>query len=296
MQLHPTRNTTLGTCLLCIGALVLPASALADYGPKRAVYGGKATGGETANRVHPVSVTLSRNGKQIKQLRLTAPAACTPSGSLNPSPAWEDVKIRRNGEFSDTDQFTQRTADGSERITWSSQVQGKLTERGGSGKSRDVATVRDASGNVTKKCDTGVVRFNLKRGNRVFGGLLKLGRGFPAFGVRYPVSVERNRSGNKLTSFRVRYIAKCGPTSHHTNSFEHFNVRLDGDDDFAVTRDFTYRSTTSTTRYVGSITLRGHLGDRRGSGTYRAKFRAVLGNGDTIPCDTGRRKWSVSQH
>ena len=198
-------------CLsLCAASLVLPAGASAAYGPERGVYGGKATGGDVANRVHPVSVFLSKDGKKIKTLRMTAPAACTPSGSLNTSPAWTDVKIARNGSFSDSDKFVQRSSDGSEVTTWESNVQGELTGKGGSGKARDVATVRDANGNVTKTCDTGVVRFSLERKAAVFGGSVGLGSGFPAFGVRYPVSVERNSKGTKLTSFRIRF-STAGP-------------------------------------------------------------------------------------
>ena len=284
------------SCLvLCVGAsLFLPTTASADFGPKRGVYGGKATGGDVANRVHPISVFLSKDGKKIKLLRVTAPATCTPSGSLNTSPAWEDVKIARNGSFSDSDKFDQRSSDGSV-TTWQSKVQGSLTGKGGSGKARDVATVRDANGNVIRTCDTGVVRFDLERGARVFGGSVGLGSGFPANGVRYPVSVERTRKGTKLTSFRIRYIAKCGTSNHHSNSFEHFNIKLDQRGDFSLSRKFTYRSTTTDNTYRGTINLSGHLGDSRGSGTYRAKFNVVLANGDKIPCDTRKRKWSVLQ-
>jgi hypothetical protein len=286
------------TCLLlCVAtSLVLPASALADYGPKRGTYGGKATGGApSANRIHPVSVTLSKNGKEIKLLRLAASAPCTPSGSLNTSPAWEDVKIARNGKFQDSDEFTQRTADGSEVTTWSSTIQGQLTARGGSGRARDVATVRDADGNVIRECDTGRVRFSFARGERVFGGAVKLGNGFPAFGMLYPVSLQRNRGGDRLTKFRIRYMAKCGTTQFHTNSFQHSNVDLNRRGEFSESRKFAYRSLTGTTRYKGRFTLRGKLGENRAAGTYRVKFRAVLADGTEIPCDTGRRKWSVSQ-
>jgi hypothetical protein len=205
------------------------------------------------------------------------------------------VKIARNGSFSDSDKFDQRSSDGSEVTTWKSNIQGSLTGKGGSGKARDVATVRDADGNVIRTCDTGVVRFDLERGARVFGGSLGLGSGFPAFGVRYPVSVERNRKGTKLASFRIRYIAKCGTSNHHSNSFEHSNIQLDQRGDFSVSRKFTYPSTTGTTTYSGNVKLSGHLGDRRSSGTYRAKFNAVLANGDRIPCDTRKRNWSVLQ-
>ena len=284
------------SCLaLCLGAsLFLPAVASADFGPKRGVYGGKATGGDVANRVHPISVFLSKDGKEIKLLRLTAPATCTPSGTLNTSPAWEDVNIARNGSFEDSDEFNQRGSDGSV-TTWRSTVQGSLTGKGGSGKARDRATVRDADGNVVRTCDTGVVRFDLDRGARVFGGDIGLGSGFPANGVHYPVSVERNRRGTRLTSFRIRYIAKCGPTSHHSNSFEHLGIKLDRQGDFSFSRKFSYRSTTTDNTYKGTINLTGHLGDSRGSGTYRAKFNVVLPNGDKIPCDTRKRNWSVLQ-
>jgi hypothetical protein len=285
-------------CLfLCIATSVaLPPSALADYGPERGMYGGKATGGApAAHRVHPISVALSKNGKEIKLLRLAATALCTPSGSLNTSPAWEDVELARNGRFSDSDEFTQRSADGSEVTTWSSTIQGRLTAHGGSGKTRDVATVRDGDGNLLRECDTGVVRFNLQRGERVFGGAVNLGKGFPAFGVLYPVSLQRNRGGDKLTKFRIRYIAKCGTTQFHTNSFVHASVDLNRRGEISESRKFTYRSATGTTTYKGRFTLRGQLGDKRGSGTYRVKFRAVLADGSEIPCDTGRRKWSVSQ-
>jgi hypothetical protein len=260
------------------------------------MYGGKATGGApAAHRVHPISVALSKNGKEIKLLRLAATAACTPSGGMNTSPAWEDVALARNGRFSDSDEFTQRSADGSEVTTWSSTIEGRLTAHGGSGKARDVATVRDGDGNVIRECDTGVVRFNLARGERAFGGALNLGKGFPAFGALYPVSLQRNRSGDKLTKFRIRYIAKCGATQFHTNSFEHSKIDLDRDGDFSESRKFTYGSATGTTKYKGRFTLRGHLGENRGSGTYRVKFRAVLADGTEIPCDTGKRRWSVSQ-
>jgi len=286
------------TCLLlCIAAsAVLPTSALADYGPKRGMYGGKATGGApAANRVHPISIALSKDGKEIKLLRLSAAAACSPSGSLNTSPAWEDVKLARDGRFSDSDEFTQRSADGSEVTTWSSTIQGQLTAHGGSGKARDVATVRDRDGNLLRECKTGVVRFNLARGERAFGGAVNLGKGFPAFGALYPVSLQRNRDGGKITKFRIRYIAKCGSTQFHTNSFEHSNIDLNRGGELSESRKFTYRSATGTTTYKGRFTLRGEIGEKRGAGTYRVKFRAVLADGTEIPCDTGRRKWSVSQ-
>jgi hypothetical protein len=284
------------SCLaLCVGAsLFLPTVASAAFGPERGVYGGKATGGDVANRVHPISASLSKDGKRIKLLRVTAPATCTPSGSLNTSPAWEDVKLARNGSFSDSDKFNQRGSDGSV-TTWRSNIQGSLTGKGGSGKARDRATVRDAGGNVIRSCDSGVVRFDLERGAGVFGGSVNLGAGFPAFGVRYPVSVERDRRGTKLTSFRIRYIAKCGPSSHHTNSFVHSNIQLDQRGDFSLSRKFSYRSTTTDNTYSGTVNLRGHLGDSRGSGTYRAKFNVVLANGDKIPCETRKRNWSVLQ-
>jgi hypothetical protein len=283
--------------ILCIGAsLALPASALADYGPKRGVYGGKATSpaGTGTNRVHPVSVTLSKNGKEIKLLRVTAPAPCSPSGSATTSPAWEEIKLARNGSFSDSDKFTVRSSDGSEVTKWTSTIRGQVGNRGGSGKARDKAVVRDPDGNLLRKCDTGAVRFNFKRSERVYGGSVKFARGFPAFGTVFPVSVERNRSGSKLKRFRIRYIAQCGSENHHTNSFEHSNIDVKRNGDFSESRKFSYRSSTGT-KFKGTWTLRGQLGKKRAKGTYRAKFTAVLSNGDELPCDTGKRKWSAAQ-
>jgi hypothetical protein len=283
--------------LLCIAvAAVMPAAALADYGPKRGVYGGKATGGAPSpNGVHPISVTLSKSGKKIKQLRLAATAVCSPTGTLNTSPGWNGIRLKRNGRFSDSDRFVQRSSDGSEVTSWSSTIEGRLTANGGTGRARDVATVRDRDGNVTKRCDTGRVRFSLVRGERVFGGAVNLGRGFPAFGALYPVSLQRSRGGGKLKRFRIRYMAKCGTANHHTNSFEHSNIDLDSRGGFSVSRKFSYRSATGTTRFKGRFTLRGRLGENRGSGTYRVKFRALLADGSELPCDTGKRRWSVSQ-
>ena len=291
----PTRRPLL-SLLLCAGAsLLLPGAALADYGPKRGVYGGKATGATVSKRVHPTSVFLSSDGKEIAQLRLTAPAACKSGTQRNSPEAWTEVKIARDGSFSDGGEFDQRSADGSVVITWSSKLKGRLTARGGRGTSRDVATVRDRDGNVTDTCDTGVVRFRLARGPRVFGGSLLHGAGFPAFGARFPVSAVRNRRATELTNFRVRYMAKCGTTNHHTNSFEHSDVAVNRSGEFSTSRKFAYRSKTGTTRYTGRFTLRGRLGARRASGTYRVKFSARLADGTVIPCDTGRRKWSASQ-
>ena len=78
---------------------------------------------------------------------------------------------------------------------------------------------------MTRTCDSGVVKFTLSRGARIFGGLLNQAAGFPAFSAKYPVSVTRNRSATKLTSFRIRYIAKCGTANNHTNSFNHSTSR-----------------------------------------------------------------------
>jgi hypothetical protein len=283
--------------LLCIAvSIVVPPSAPAAFGPERGVYGGKATGGAPAvNDVHPVSVALSRDGRKIRRLRIAATAVCSPSGTLNTSPGWTDIKLRRSGRFSDSDRFMQRSADGSERTTWRSTIEGRLTRRGGSGKARDKATVRDRDGNVIRTCDTGRVRFSVVRGERVFGGAVKLARGVPAFGALYPVSLRRSAGGRELKRFRVRYMAKCGTTNHHTNSFQHSNIDVDRDGDFSLSRKFSYRSATGTTRFKGRFTLRGHLGENRGSGTYRARFRALLADGTELPCDTGKRKWSVSQ-
>jgi hypothetical protein len=155
---------TAGVALaVSIAALVLPGStAVAAAGrstaPVGTNYAGFVKGG------WPIAIQVSKDGREIVQAAIGVDMTCR-SGSFGYDDGYFKVAITRSGAFKAS--FANQLVDnGQGRFSlWSGEVKGTFnrarTRVSGTWHVHD--TERDAMGNATDQCDSGVVKFTAEQ-------------------------------------------------------------------------------------------------------------------------------------
>ena len=172
----------------------------------------------------------------------------------------------------------------------------KVVVNGRVGRARATGTIRvfgpvsDANGNVIDRCDSGIVRWRLGRGN-IYGG---------ATDDHTAVSVRLARDHKRLTSFFIDLVFVCrsGTTSITVNqSLKHLSVPVRRDGSFSK-RSYslipfeTFQTPLGETA-TGQFLLRGKLESRLASGSYRAFGTVRETDGRKWSCDTGSVRWTA---
>lgn len=264
--------------------MVTTLAALLAVGPAQAVGSGSARpayAGATAQK-HPMSITLKRGARRIDRLVVRVDAVCSTSHQIK----WEaleidDTKIGRHGRFSDGGVVEGNTHVGDTVLHFTVKVKGRVGARRAKGTVRLAGTVRDSSGKVIDKCDSGVARWTLRRG-RVYAGATKDGTA---------VAVTTTRTRRTLKSFSIDFLVTCGDQGD-IQSRRHVNVPVDADGRFAKQGAVSFAAPQGPTVH-GQFSLKGRVGVRKASGTYSAVATAQLPNGGTLRCDSGLLRWSA---
>jgi hypothetical protein len=123
--------------------------------PERRTFGG-ATNEDT-----PVVIELNRKHTSVRTFWFGLFADCTPDGSINPSDAITNFRIRKH-KFGDS--FSDEGDDGSGgRLHVDYALKGRIGRAKASGTIQLTATDRDAQGNVTSNCPSGPVRWSARQ-------------------------------------------------------------------------------------------------------------------------------------
>jgi hypothetical protein len=266
-------------------AVALGASAVAatgtqgaSYGPARAAYAGA-----TAQQ-HPMSLTLTRSGRRVDRLLIRVDARCPASNQIK----WEAIefdasKIHRNGRFTDGGLVEGNTHVGDTVLNFSAKVKGKVVGRRAKGTVRLAGTVKDSAGKVIDKCDSGQVKWVLRRGS-VYAGATSDGTA---------VAIKTTPSRRTVKSFFVDFLVTCG-TAGDIHSRKHLNLQVGGDGRFAKQGAVSF-DTPQGPSVSGQFSLKGRLKPSKASGTYRVSGTTQLANGSSLKCDTGTTKWSATR-
>jgi hypothetical protein len=262
--------------LTTLSALLAAAPAQASYGPSRGAYAGS-----TAQK-HPMSVTLSRSGRTTSRLFVRLDARCPSSNQIR----WETIEIdatpiHRDGRFSDGGVVEGNTKVGDTVLNFRVKVKGRVRRRGAKGTARLAGIVKDLSGKVIDNCDSGIVKWTLRRG-AVYAGATRDGTA---------VGVRTTRTRRTVKSFSIDWLVTCG-SAGDINASTHLNVPVDADGRFAKEGTVRFVSPQGPT-VNGHFALKGRLGLRKASGNYRVSGTALMPNGSTVNCDTGTIKWSA---
>jgi hypothetical protein len=265
-------------------ALATHASAPASHGPPGGVYGG-----HTAQH-HPMTLRLTRDGKGLRATFVRVDAGmCSSSpdrtfnATLHPDYSTHAVRVRADGSFADTRPFPGHTQAG-EKTPFEAELKGRLGTARAAGTIRLSGPVTDANGNVIDRCDSGTVRWTLRRGS-VYAGATADHAG--------ALRIRVDRDGKMLRSFFIDLQFVCDSTIF-LFSLDHLNIAVRRDGSFSKRGMSGIRlkgpegSTVS-----GQFSLRGKLGLRRASGTYRALGTARSTDGETLDCETGRFRWTA---
>ena len=264
--------------------MVTTLAALLAVGPAQAVGSGSARpdyAGATAQK-HPMSMTLKRGARRVNRLVVRVDAVCSSSHQVR----WEaleidDTKVGRDGRFSDGGVVEGNTHVGNTVLNFTVEVKGRIGARRAKGTVRLAGTVRDSSGKIIDKCDSGVARWTLRRG-RVYAGITKDGTA---------VAVTTTRTRRTLKSFWIDVLVACGDQGD-IQSRRHVNVSVDANGRFARQGAVSFATPQGPTVH-GQFSLKGRVGARKASGTYRATATAQLPSGSTLTCASGVVKWSA---
>jgi hypothetical protein len=306
MSLHPSPPRAAAAAL---AALSLTAAAPAAAAPRRllnrpvavaaaakpaaAVYGGHTS------QFDPIGLEVSRGGR-LRGLVLhvetdcdngdgyswSGPARLASSLPATPQPGvnvFAPAKVARAGTFSAAGHvvadYGATVGDVTEKLA------GRL--RGGKGRGTLEATIEvsdRASGQHVTTCHSGPLRWTARSApGRVYAGQTSDGR---------PVVVERSRSGSKVTTFWVTYVAAC-------QSGDSFGVG-EGITNFPISGGSFGDKWTDEEKDSGggklalAYRLVGDAGRSRASGVFQAQVAVIDAGGQTKDtCDTTPLSWSA---
>jgi hypothetical protein len=207
-----------------------------------------------------MSITLSRPGRSVSRVFVRIDPRCPSSNQIR----WEAIEIdatplHRDGRFSDGGVVEGNTKVGDTVLNFGVKVKGRVGRRGAKGTARLFGTVKDTTGKVIDNCDSGTVKWTLRRG-RVYAGSTRDGTA---------VTLTTTRTRGTIKSFSIDVQVTCGPAGDIL-SRKRTNVAVDRDGRFAVVD--------------GQFTLNGRLTAGKAAGTYRLS---------TAGCDSGLVKWSA---
>jgi hypothetical protein len=249
--------------------------------PPGGVYGGRSM------QDHPMSLRLTRVGNRLRDVFFrvdadmcnTAPAAYSMALHLQSGPS---VAVRADGGFADTRHANGMTEAGSE-TDFEVALRGTVGGSKATGTIRVSGTVSDPMGDVVDRCDSGTVRWTLHRGS-AYGG---------ATADERALSIRPDRDRKRLRSFFIDLRVVCDATAF-LYSLEHLGVALRRDGSFSKHGlSGLPRLGPAGSSVSGQFWLRGRLGARRASGTYRAIGTARTTDGTTLSCDTGVVRWTA---
>jgi hypothetical protein len=273
---------------LCL-ALALPSAALAmdgwstsPHAPPAAVYGGRTA------QEHPMSLRLTRDGNRLRDVFVHVDAdICSSSGVAIHQLALHllsrpTIGVRSDGSFADRRHVNGITQDG-RTGAFAVALKGKVGKTKAAGTFHVSGALSDSDGTVVDRCESGEVRWTLRRAN-VYGGATADDRA---------LSIRVNRSRTRLKSFFIDFPVVCNSRIYYF-SLEHRGVAVRRHGNFAkhglsgLQLPGLQGSSVS-----GQYWLRGKLGARRAHGTYRAVGTTRLTDGTTLTCDTGLMRWSA---
>ena len=270
-------------------ALAVRASSTGFHGPPGGVYGGRSS------QVHPMSLRLTRDGGRVRSWLVHVDAGtCTSSPTAHFTlPVYSDARdavlLHADGSFRQTGRFTGQAQLG-DTVDFKLVIKGRVGRTRATGTIRLFGPVSDANGTVIDRCDSGIVRWRLGRGN-VYGG---------ATDDHTAVSVRLARDHKLLRSFFIDLVFVCrsGTTSITVNqSLKHLSVPVRRDGSFSK-RSYslipfeTFQTPLGETA-TGQFLLRGKLGSRLASGSYRAFGTVRETDGRKWSCDTGPVRWTA---
>ena len=247
-----------------------------------------------------MSVRLTRDGGRVRSWFVHVDAGtCTSSPAAHFTLALHSarghrVAVRADGRFSETGRFRGRTQLG-DTVDFKLVVKGRVGRARATGTIRVSGPVSDADGNVIDRCDSGIVGWRLGRGN-VYGGATHGG----AIEDPTAVSVRLARDHKRLTSFFIDLVFVCrsGTTSNIVRqSLKHLSVPVRRDGSFSK-RGYslipfeTFQTPLGETA-TGQFLLRGELGARLASGSYRAFGTVRETDRRKWSCDTGSVRWTA---
>jgi hypothetical protein len=255
-----------------------PASSLGVAG---AVYGGRSS------QDHPMSLRLRPDGRRLKSVYVRVDAGmCRPSLTRTynlPLHMTDHLPaVRSDGSFVETRPYRGQTQAG-DMTDFKVVVRGTVSRTGAAGTIRVFGPVADSDGNVIDRCDSGKVRWRLRRGS-TYGG---------ATDADTAVSLRLARDRARLRSFFIDLLFVCD-SRNILYSFSHLAI--------AVRRDGTISKhgytlipfkTPEGDSASGQYLLRGKVGARLASGTYRAFGTVLSPDGSKVSCDTGAVRWTA---
>jgi hypothetical protein len=235
-----------------------------------------------------MSLRLTRDGKRLRSifLRVDANTCSSSPTSVYRVPleyeTYRRIGIRADGSFADAGRVRGETQAG-EKTDFEVALKGKLGRTGAAGTIRVFGPVRDPNGSVIDRCDSGTVHWTLVRGN-TYGG---------ATDDRTAVSIRVARDRTRLKSFSIDLRFVCGSTDI-LYSFNHLAIPVRRDGTISK-RGYTLIpfKTPDGDNASGQFLLRGKLGARLASGTYRAFGTVLLNDGSKLHCDTGAVGWTA---
>lgn len=273
---------------LCF-ALALPSPALAldgsgtgPHAPPGGVYGGRTA------QEHPMSLHLTRDGNRLRDVfvHLDADVCSSSPAAIHQLAlhylARPSIVVRSDGSFADTRHVNGTTQDG-KTGAFVVALKGKVTKTKAAGTFHVSGSLSDANGAVLDRCESGEVRWSLRRAD-VYGGATADGRA---------LSIRVDRDRRRFKSFFIDFPVVCHSTTYYF-SLEHQGIAVRRHGNFSkhglsgLELPGLQGSSVS-----GQYWLRGKLGARRAYGTYRAVGTARLTDGTTLTCDTGVMRWSA---
>jgi hypothetical protein len=275
--------------LALIAVVVEPALAPRETraqspAPVAAVYGGRTS------QAHPMSFTITRSGTGLRDLftRIDT-GTCTTSRTFNVGFDVQrrlGVRISRRGGFATTMPVKGPAATG-ERLDLRLRFAGSIGRQRASGTMRLTGAIRDAAGNETDRCDSELLHWSLRRGDTYGGRLDTASHG--------SLTITVDAARQSIKSFLIDVPVVCGSTTYRF-TLEHLNIPIRRSGAFSRRRVSGLRlegpdgSTVS-----GRYSLRGEVGPRRASGTYRAVGSVRMRNGGTARCDSETIPWAAAR-
>jgi hypothetical protein len=260
----------------------MDGSATGPHAPRGGVYGGRTA------QDHPMSLHLTRDGNRLRDVFVHVDAdICSSSPSAIHQLALHllsrpTVGVRSDGSFADMRHVNGTTQDG-KRGDFAVALEGKVSRTKAAGTFHVSGSLSDPNGTVLDRCESGKVRWTLRRAN-VYGGATADGRA---------LSIRVDRDRKRLKSFFIDFPVVCDSAIYYF-SLEHLGIAVRRHGNFSkhglagLPLPGLQGSTVS-----GQYWLRGKLGARRAYGTYRAVGTTRLTDGTTLTCDTGVMRWSA---
>lgn len=243
-----------------------------------------------------MSLRLTRDAKRLRSWFLHVDAGtCSSSPTARitmalHSDAGHLLRVRTDGRFAGTGRFRGQTQPG-DTVDFKVVFKGRLGRGHATGTIRVFGPISDANGTVIDRCDSGTVRWTLRRGGNIYGGATDDGRA---------VSIQLARDHERLRSFFIdlMFVCRSGTTSINVlHSIRNLPVAVRRDGSFSKRGysliPFETFETPAGETASGQFLLQGRLRARLVSGSYRAYGTVRESGGRKWSCDTGSVRWTA---